>query len=56
VNPPAPELIDDLAEVRAIERLPDVAARLPPEVRRFVLPFAFAKRGVLINGLFDGQP
>ena len=57
MNPAAPDLLDDLIEVQPIERIPAAVAQLPPEVRRYVLPFAFAKRhGVLINGLLDGRP
>ena len=54
---PVSSLLDDLADARRVERAPEVASQLPPEVRRYVLPFAFAKRhGVLINGLLDGRP
>ncbi len=57
MNPAAPDLLDDLDDVRPIARVPAAVAQLPPEVRRYVLPFAFAKRhGVLINGLLDGRP
>jgi len=57
VNPPVPEVIDEPVAADGLERAPPIVARVAPEVRRFVLPFAFAKRhGVLINGLLDGQP
>ena len=57
MNPAVPDLLDDLADARPVPRVPAASAQLPPEVRRYVLPFAFAKRhGVLINGLLDGRP
>ncbi len=57
MNPDVPGLVEDLAEASRIARGSSTVAQLPPEVRRYVLPFAFAKRhGVLINGLLDGRP
>ncbi len=60
MNPPvtanAGLVADD--EPPVVELQPAVTPQVPPEVRRYVLPFAFAKRhGVLINGLADdGRP
>ena len=39
MNPAAPELLDDLVEDHPLGRMPAAVAQLPPEVRRYVLPF-----------------
>lgn len=57
MNAAVPELVGELAGAPRVARTPSANNQLPPEVRRYVLPFAFAKRhGVLINGLLAGRP